>query len=84
MRCWTSHRASASRTMGTFSSRPFWMISATVSCMSWSRPRPGPMTRECRFESMAMMGEAMVEAGAWVEPTSWVSRMVGWTIRLGE
>ena len=56
------------------------MTSATVACMRSSRPRPGPMTREWRWASMAMTGVARVEGVEWKGD----SCMRGWTIRLGE
>ena len=44
------------------------------------------MTTAWRLESMAMTGEAMAEGseGTWEWVSSEVSRIMGWTIRLGE
>ena len=53
-----------------------------MSCMSGSRPRPGPMTRTWRRGSMSIIGAAMVEAEADKEEEDCCIK--GWTIRFGE
>lgn len=79
---WTSQRASASKTRGRLDWRADSMMQATVSCISGSRPRPGPMTREWRLGMRAAMVWAISEAS---EGDGWLdSRRRGCTIRLGE
>ena len=79
---WTSQRASASRTRGRLAWRAALMIQATVACISGSRPRPGPITRQWRLGMRAAMVWAMSEAS---EGLGWAdSRRRGCTIRLGE
>ena len=68
--------------MGRVASRAALMTQAIVACISGSRPRPGPMTREWRLGMRAAMVWAI--SGASEGDGLAVSRRRGCTIKLGE